>query len=106
MEVEELAARFTSELENLQGDERSFAAEAEKHDRLFDSIGRLMEKLEKNKIQSGSLVRALRSYLVGQYAGSNCTDNRLLSSSNSLPAVIVDFNQMFAARLNKAQLRR
>jgi hypothetical protein len=101
-ELEEMASLFAGSLENLQGDERSFAVLATQYDAL-GALARLVSKLGADGLPSANVLQAARQYVISNLRNSPCRDGSQ-DERTLLPRAAQDFNDLFGAALAPAKL--
>jgi hypothetical protein len=93
---------FAGSLDQLQGDERSFAVVATKYS-AFGALARLVSKLNGAGLPSANLVQVLRQYVIRNLQATRCVDIDP-AEKTALPRAAMDFNELFGTALISASL--
>jgi hypothetical protein len=104
-ELREIVPAYAASLGDLHGDALSFGVLMSRSDRLLEAIAKLIALLDKDNIDSLSLLRSLREYLVLNFKGPSCaTALTSRDSGSTLPDAVSQFNQRFAGTLVRSNL--
>ncbi len=102
-ELGELVPIYTHALEDMRGDSLSFRILMYDPHKLLDELLKLTVLLETNNMDTRPLLQALRDYLTLNFKGPNCG---IAKKPNApLPDGASQFNEEFAVRLRRANLR-
>jgi len=104
-ELREIIPGIAATLRTLTGDPWSFKILASEPDGFFEAISKLIALLDKNNIESRSLIQAARDYLVLNFKQPSCSSaDDARKSSSALPNAVLQFNQRFLRELTRANL--